>query len=158
MQEKTEKVPVLVLGVGNILLKDEGVGVRVVEALQRESLPPGVEVMDGGTLGLDLMAPISRAEKLVVVDVVKGGGEPGAIYRFHAEDIDVKEAPINSLHQVGLYEVFRLVKQLGSAPREIVIIGVEPKEIDWGLELSPEIQAKLDKVLALVKQEIGMKT
>lgn len=154
LAEERRRYDILVLGVGNILLKDEGVGVRVVEALRSRDLPPGVELMDGGTLGLDLMSPISRADHLIVVDAVRAGDEPGVVYRFRADEVDVKRMPITSLHQVSLFEVLSLCKQIGEAPREVVVIGVEPKEIDWGLELTPEIQQRVEQVVELVLQEI----
>ncbi|MDI3280206.1 MAG: HyaD/HybD family hydrogenase maturation endopeptidase [Bacillota bacterium] len=154
LAEERRRYDILVLGVGNILLKDEGVGVRVVEALRSRDLPPGVELMDGGTLGLDLMSPISRADRLIVVDAVQAGDEPGAVYRFRADEVDVKRMPITSLHQVSLFEVLSLCKQMGQAPREVVVIGVEPKEINWGMELTPEIQQRVEPVVELVLQEI----
>ena len=145
---------VVILGIGNILLKDEGVGVRTIEHLRRLPLPPFVEVIDGGTATFDLLPILSEAEHLVVIDAVKGGGEPGTIYRLTPEDLlPSEEAPI-SVHDLGLLEALRMVEQLGQAPRSVVIFGVEPKEIAWGMELTPEVQGAIPRVIEAVLEEV----
>lgn len=149
-----KQIATLVLGVGNILLKDEGVGVRVIERMRRLKLPPGVRLMDGGTGGLDLLELFGQAHRVIVVDAVRGGGEPGAIYRFHADAIDVKTARISSLHEVNLYEVLNIARGLGESPGEVVIIGIEPKEIELDLELTPEVASRVDRLVELVLEEL----
>jgi hydrogenase maturation protease len=146
-----------VIGVGNLLLKDEGVGVHVVDALQR-SLPKDrgePAMIDGGTCPDAFYLLPEGLDKLVVIDAVRGGGEPGAVYRFTPEDIVFRGGPIASLHQLGLEEGLRVMAHAGLAPKHIVIIGVEPKEIDWGLEMSPELQRKVPLIVDLVEKEIG---
>jgi len=142
----------IILGIGNILLKDEGVGVHVVKHLQERGVPEGIEVIDGGTLGFDLLGLFEGTERIVVVDALKGGGEPGTVYRVRPEDLKEDQARALSLHQVGLLEVMEMAKLLGYEA-EVVIIGVEPKEIAWGMELSPEVAAKVEKVATIALQE-----
>jgi len=163
---------VLVLGVGNILCRDEGVGARIAQKLQEMTLPSNIEVMDGGTAGLDvLLSAIEgvdstgspRVDKLVVIDALRAGREPGTIYKAHL-NIEEKDRITQifsdegrskiSLHQVGLFEAIGIAEKLGCAPREIVIIGVEPGEIDYGLELTEQIERKLPEIIEKVLEEI----
>lgn len=141
------------IGIGNLLLKDEGVGVHVVRVLEGRELPPGVEVIDAGTATIELLPLLQEAERVVVIDAIKAGGEPGTVYRVSPEDLMATEGRPLSLHQVGLLEVLEMARQLGSRA-EVVIIGVEPKEISWGMELTPEIAAKVPKVADLALQEL----
>lgn len=166
-----EKVRVLVLGLGNILLKDEGVGVHIACRLQKQKLPdnvdstgsPQVEVIDGGTAGSDILLSQQCPYKLVVIDAMKAGREAGTIYkaRFKAEEKDKlnhifgedKESKISS-HQLGLIEALAAVEKMNCAPKEIVIIGVEPKQVDYGLELTEEVKQKVPAIINTVLEEI----
>ncbi len=144
----------VVLGVGNLLLSDEGIGVHVTKRLMEMDLPPGVEVVEGGTDGFRLMNVVTEADRLIVVDAVKGGASPGSIYRF-----DIRDAPeyLNayktSIHQISILEVVHLSELIGQPP-ETTIIGVEPKSLDMGMELSLEVQAKLPRIIELILEEI----
>jgi hydrogenase maturation protease len=144
---------ILILGVGNLILRDEGVGVHAVRELEGRDLPAHVEVIDGGTYLMDLLSVIQEAERIIVIDALKGGGEPGTIYRVTPDDLMAETERALSLHQVGLLEVLGMVRQLGGDPHA-VIIGVEPKEIAWGMELTPEVAAKLPKVIEMVMEEV----
>jgi len=145
---------IVVIGVGNLLLSDEGVGVHVANKLMGMDLPAGVKVVEGGTDGFRLMNVVTEADRLIVVDAVKGEGAPGSIYRF-----DIKDAPTypdaykTSVHQIGILEVVHLSELVGKTP-ETTIIGVEPKSLDMGMELSPEVRAKLSRVIELILEEI----
>lgn len=145
---------VVVLGAGNELMKDDGVGVHLVRALARENLGPLVEIIEGGTL-LDCLTDGAPISKLVVVDAVSGGGEPGAIYRLTLEQVEVQRDEVSSVHQLGLIDSLRLSEVAGTKPGETIIVGIEPKEITWGLELSPEVQERLPEVVRLVLNEIN---
>jgi len=141
-----------VLGIGNILLKDEGVGCHVVHALEGIPLPE-VKIIDGGTCP-DVLQLLEDADKLVIVDAVKGGGTPGQIYRFHLEDITLEQKPFLSLHDMGLVDNLMLM-QLWRNIGEAVIIGVEPREINWGLELSPELREKMPQIIDAILSELN---
>ena len=141
-----------VLGIGNVLLRDEGIGCHVAHALEEIPLPD-VKIIDGGTCP-DVLQFVEDTDKLVIVDAVKGGGTPGQIYRFHLEDITLEQKPFLSLHDVGLVDNLMLM-QLWHYISEAVIIGVEPKEINWGLELSPELQEKMPQIIDTILSELN---
>lgn len=151
----TQKPPRLILGVGNLLLRDEGVGVHVISALRGRELPDDVELWDGGTASFDLLDTLAGRRQVIIIDAVRTGSEPGTIFRFTPEDISVSREQVTSLHQVGLLETLDLVDHLlDSAPEEVIILGIEPKEIGWGLELSAEVEAALPKVIELIMSEL----
>jgi len=152
---RTSKV--VVLGMGNMLLKDEGIGVHVAHALQGVSSPDNVEleVIDGGTLP-DAPLSFEEADKLIIVDAAQGGGEPGAIYRFRPEEIKLEEKVFTSLHQISVLENLWLMKQFRQKPKDVVIIGVEPEDMSWGLELSAKLQQRIPQIIKLVLEEVDL--
>ncbi len=143
----------LIIGCGNLLLRDEGFGVHLIEYLKQKRLPPDVELLDGGTAGFDLIDFIQQAGKVVIVDAVKAGGRPGEIYSFRPQDFETGSPPKTSLHDITLKDIFQTIRQLGPLPK-IKIFGVEPKDIDCGTELSPQLSQILPKVSELVLREI----
>ena len=146
--------PVLVLGVGNILLRDEGVGVRVVQAMERMPLSPEVEVFDGATAGLDLLDVLCDRRKVVVIDAIDADVAPGTVIRFESADLVPRDGQNMSLHEFGLLETLAVARQLGTAPAEVVIIGVKPKDVTCGLELSPEIAGLVPDIINAVTAEL----
>ncbi len=140
-----------ILGVGNILLKDEGIGCHVAQALKQIPLPD-TEVIDGGT-SPEVLFP-ENTDRLIVVDAAKAGGTPGEVYRFELGDIALGQQPILSLHQMTLVANLLLTKAWRNVP-ETVIIAVEPKEIGWGLELSPELREKTPHIVKMILAELG---
>ena len=147
---------ILVLGVGNLLLKDEGVGVHVVRKLQALSLPDNVEVMDGGTLGFDLIFEMQGRKKVIIIDAVKADQKPGTLYRFSGEDVEHFPKTRLSVHDFDLSDVIHSAELVGGKPDEVVFIGVEPKDMSAGLELSPEVEKKIPKIIELVMEEIKL--
>jgi hydrogenase maturation protease len=152
----TGKKPVLILGVGNLLLKDEGIGVHVARKLMDMDLPPYVEVVEGGTSGFDLLDDIEGRGKVVVVDTVQAGQPPGTLYRLSREDIEDRPKQRLSLHDIDMTDLLKLSDLLGvEKPAEVIIIGVEPKDMETAsMELSPEVEAQIPKVIELVMKEI----
>lgn len=147
---------VLVLGAGNILLSDEGIGVRVVEALQdRYRLAQGVEVLDGGTCGMDLLDVIAGRDHLIIVDAVNTGSPPGTLVRLADKDIPAVFRTKSSPHQLGLAEVLALLNLLETAPRHVTVIGVQPQSLDIGLALSPLIESCLEDMLEMLTAELA---
>ncbi len=144
-----------VLGMGNILLRDEGIGCHVVHALESRlgGTLTDVKIIDGGTCP-DVVQLIDNADKLIIVDAVEGGGISGQIYRFHLKDIHLEQKPFLSLHDVGLVDNL-LLKKLWHTIGETVIIGVEPKDISWGLELSKDLQDKMPQIIDTVLSELN---
>ena len=152
--------PILVLGIGNILLRDEGAGVHVVRELTARAerdhavLPDDVELYDGGTFGIDLLDTLANRRKVIVIDAVRADAAPGTVLRFTAADLAQREEADLSLHQVGLCETLAMARQLGCAPEEVVIFGIVPATLESGLELSPQVAAVMPKVVELVLAEL----
>lgn len=146
----------LILGLGNILLSDEGVGVRAVEALvEQVQLPPDVEVLDGGTSGMDLLDQIAGRVHLIVVDAVKTGRPPASVVRLAGDDVPAFFSQRISPHQLGLSDVLAVLRLMDSAPLSVTVIGVEPVCLDLSLELSPAVAARLPELIALIGVEIS---
>lgn len=149
---KADKV--VVLGVGNLLLGDEGVGVHLIQKLREMQLGEGIELVDGGTSLLDFIPQAEDVSKLIIVDAVKLGGKPGTTYKICVDDSLLKGAKgITSLHQLGVVETLAIAQKMGKLPHT-VIIGIEPKEISYGLELSPEIVREMGKMVNLILDEV----
>ena len=145
----------LVLGVGNILLADEGVGVRVVEAFQqRYVIPEGVDVLDGGTAGMDLLDALSSRSHIVIVDAVRTGAEPGTIVQLSGTDVPALFSNRISPHQLGISDVLAILRLIDQEPRHIALIGIVPVDLDLGLALSGAIAAKVDEMADLVADEL----
>ena len=145
---------VVVLGVGNELMKDDGVGVHVARALAEENLTYPAEIIEGATI-IDCLPDGKPIKKLVVVDAVCGGSEPGVIYRLTLDQIEAEASLVTSIHQLGLLDSLRMSEIVGIKPMETVIIGVEPNEVEWGMELSPKVQGRISDVVRLVQKEIS---
>jgi hydrogenase maturation protease len=150
--EKTKK-GLLVLGVGNILLRDEGVGVYAVQDLAKEEWPDNVEFMDGGIFTQDLFALFQEYDSLLVLDVVRAGREPGTIYRLTEDDLVKDETQSLTLHDIDLLDSLRMADILGQRPR-LLVIGIEPKTIDWAMELTEPLKTVYPKYLDIIRKEV----
>jgi hydrogenase maturation protease len=150
------RAPILIIGVGNILLSDEGVGVRVVEAIQQMKMPDNVEVLDGGTASMALLDSLGDRDKVIVIDAIKGNHEPGTLYRFTPDDISAQREVITSIHQLGVLDALAHVEYMGCAPKSVVFFGIEPDKLDLGLELTPKVKSKIPRVIELVLRELGI--
>lgn len=146
---------ILVLGVGNILFTDEGLGVRTVERMMQDfDFSENVSLLDGGTLGSRLMDPIMECNYLIVVDAVLGGDEPGSVYRLTGDDLRKSLAFKNSLHQTDLVDTLIMCDIIGNRP-EAVIIGVEPHDYQtMATEVSDIIASRMNHVITFVRDEI----
>jgi len=146
----------LIAGLGNILLGDEGVGVKVIEELEKDfTLPAGLSLLDGGTAGYALIDYIKGYERLIIIDAVKGGKKPGTIYRLSGDDIQQRRDLKLSGHQISLPDVLCLAGKLDKLP-EIELIGIEPKNMDYDLELSSEVKDAADKVIQILIEDLGI--
>jgi hydrogenase maturation protease len=146
---------IVVIGLGNILLRDEGVGVRVIEALrQHYTFSPPITLVDGGTLGFALINEIEDCKTIIVVDAVKAGNEPGTIYRFTRNDINFVIPMAMSVHDIGFIEALDQWQMLGINP-EVIFIGIEPEDMSsWGMELSDCIKTKTPRIIDLIILEL----
>jgi hydrogenase maturation protease len=146
----------LVLGLGNILMRDEGIGVRAVELLAaRYEFPPEVELLDGGTLGLNLLPYVEEADRLLVIDAVDTGGEPGTVVRLESEELPASLSIKISPHQMGLADLLAAARLRGCCPRELVLVGVQPGVIDTGLELSPPVAAQVASLVEAALSQLS---
>ena len=145
----------MVLGVGNLLFTDEGVGIHAVKTLlEQYEFSQNVSIEDGGVLGINLLGIISEADDLIVVDAIRNGGAPGTLYRLEGDDIPKRILAKNSLHQVDLLEALTLCQALDKVP-ETVIVGVEPEDIETlGLELTLPVQGKMGDLIGMVLREL----
>jgi hydrogenase maturation protease len=146
---------VTILGVGNILLSDEGVGVRVVERLdQYYEFPDNVQILDGGVLGVRLMGVIGNTDILIVVDAVKNQQPPGTLYRLADEKVPRRVLAKQSMHQLDLPEVLALCEAIDKNPHTVVV-GVEPQDIStMDVQLTPTIAARVDDLVGMVLTEL----
>ena len=148
--------PVIVLGLGNILLRDEGVGVRVVEALvNRYVLPDEVAVVDGGTVGMDLLDTLAGCGHLMICDAVQTGAPPASVVKLAGAEIPAFFQTRFSPHQLGLAELLATLILMEEAPAAMTLIGIVPVELDLGAELSPQVAAVLDLAVELLAGELG---
>jgi hydrogenase maturation protease len=143
--------PVMLIGLGNILMQVEGVGVHAVRALQEGyEVPAGLEIVDGGTFALDLLPYIEGRERVLFVDAVNFGEEPGFIQVLENQEIPALFGTKGSLHHLGLMDVLAAAQLLDVAPQEICLIGIQPQAIEVGLELTGVIQGKMELLLAKI--------
>lgn len=133
-----------VIGVGNVLMRDEGAGVRAIESLQaRYEFSPNVQLMDGGTLGMELLNPIQEADILIVADIVRYNVEPGTLHRLTFSELKSRITSKHSMHEVTFTETLTLAEIMGTLP-ETIIVGIEPKDISgWNTELSEPVLAAM---------------
>jgi hydrogenase maturation protease len=153
--EKNSPPKIVILGIGNLLLSDEGVGVHIANELLKMNLPPDVSVIEGGTDGFRLLNIITEADRLIIIDAVKGDAPPGSIYRFDIGEVQNSPSGFKtSVHQIGILEVLDLSELIGKTPHTTVI-GIEPKCLEMGMDLSPEIKAKIPRIIELILDELN---
>ena len=143
MTEMLQKKRILVMGVGNTLMQDDGVGSRICEALQSSpDTLPGLDIIDGGTIGLALLPEIENADAVIVVDASELGAEPGTMRLFHNEEIDRQlSGKRRTVHEVALVDLFSAAGIRGRMPSERVLVAIQPGCTEWGVDLTPATAA-----------------
>jgi hydrogenase maturation protease len=151
------KSEVLVLGIGNVLWADEGFGVRAVEALHAAfEFPAGVELLDGGTLGLNLYEPVAAARRVLVLDAIDFRLAPGTLRVLRGDEVPAWGRTKLSPHQTGFNDVLALAQLNGREPETIAAIGVQPVELsDFGGSLTDPVRARLPEAVALAARELA---
>lgn len=146
---------IVVLGVGNTMMQDDGVGVWAVRSLaEGYTMPPGVRLIEGGVAGFCLLAELYHTDSLLIIDAMEGEGPPGSLYRLCPEGLPVRQGPLFSAHEIGIGEVLSVARFRGSLPPTL-IIGVQPVETrQAGTELTPLLRAALPRVVAAVVEEL----
>ncbi len=145
---------VAVVGVGNPLMGDDGVGIAVIQELAKESLPGGVELFDAGTTLLDLLPEVAHCRRIILVDCCRAGGEPGTLHRMPMQPDDWRTAPPGaSLHELNVVHALQLHRIGGGQLNEVILIGIEPESVALREGLSPAVRKRLPAILAAVRQE-----
>ena len=133
----------VVMGVGNTILSDDGVGVHAARLLEHDPrVPAGVSILDGGTIGLELMPYVSDASRVLFLDAVNSGEAPGTLTRMTGKDLLATSSGL-SVHQLGVADLIAALSLVSTRPQEIVVLGVQPANTDWGTSLSRDVEAAL---------------
>lgn len=148
-------ISVLVLGLGNLVMSDDAVGVIVAQRIsERYRFPCSVEIIDGGTLGLDLLPKLENVSNLIIIDAVETGGETGTCVRLSGEEIPVALQTKISPHQMGLRDLLAVSELMGHLPEKMVMLGIQPGSIEMEVGLTPEIEVKVEHLVANVLKEL----
>ena len=147
---------ILVIGVGNLLMGDDGLGLAVLEQLQADwRWPPGVEFLDGGGWGITLLPAIEDAEEVILLDAIEAHREPGEVVVLEGDELprmfDFRISP----HHIGIQDVLALLELRGTRPSRLVAIGVQPARVEWGVGLSPEVTAAVPRLLDAVMARLA---
>lgn len=146
---------ILVLGIGNLLLTDDGVGVHAVQTLQRENWPDNVTLLDGGTFTQDIFYLFKGYDRLLILDIVHAGREPGSLYRLTEEQLVHNDSQRLSIHDIDLLDSLRMAGQLHGSRPEMIIVGMEPADYtNWSMELSPAVRERFPDFVELARREI----
>ncbi len=148
-------IPVLIIGLGNVLLTDDGLGVHVINQLNKRDFSREIEILEGGTLSINLLDELIGREKVIAIDAVKGGQKPGTLYKFNYSE--VKQFYNNntmSLHQLDFVKALEIGEFLGKPLPEITIFGVEPESLGMSMELSESVQSRVPDVIDAIIREV----
>lgn len=151
-----EKPPITVLGVGNILLSDEGLGVHIIQELLDEYMfSDNVQLIDGGTMGMELLHYIGDVEQLLLVDAISGGEAPGTIYEFRHKELENYFTDHISVHEVGIQDILRIRHMQDKPFLDAVVMGMEPESLEVGMDVTPTLRVNMetlkDKIIAQLK-------
>jgi hydrogenase maturation protease len=156
INNQSAKRPVVVLGLGNPLMGDEGIGVYLVERLAKSAAEyPDVDFVDAGTGGLTVLHQIEGRRKAVFIDCAFMDQEPGAIRRFAPDEVRTRKVLTRqSLHEADLMQILAMAAQLGQAPKQVVLFGIQPQRVEPGQGLSGTLSARIDEYVGLILQEL----
>ena len=150
-----ERIPVLVLGLGNVVCTDDGAGIAAIHRLIREYvMPEGVVALDGGTLGLSLLPLVDSADQVLLVDAVGADAPPGTLIRIEGDDVAPTVYERLSPHQIGVADLLAGASLLDRYPDRVLILGVVPESIELGLVRTPAVEAALPELVARVVEEL----
>lgn len=153
----TDRIPVLVLGLGNVVCSDDGAGIAAIHKLIREyDLPEGVEALDGGTLGLSLLPLVDRADQVILVDAISADGPPGTPVRIEGDEVAPAVYERLSPHQIGVADLLAGASLIDRYPDRVVILGVVPESIELGLGRTPAVDASIPALVDRVVEELKL--
>jgi hydrogenase maturation protease len=145
----------LVLGIGNLLISDEGVGCITVDNLNaRYQMPPEVECLDGGTAGFELLPLIDSKDHLILIDALRNDMAPGTVVMIEDEDVPRSFLSSISPHQLGISDVLAAAALTDILPKKMILLGVEPKQLEVGIGLSPEVENGMEKIIDTVVEQL----
>lgn len=147
----TKKV---VIGIGNILFKDDGIGIHLINILKNEKLRETITLVDGGTATIDMLAYLTDFNKVILIDCLRGGYKPGTIYKIKPEEIKSCNKENLSLHDVQILEVIKMAELFGKKP-DVIIYGIEPEDISLGTEITQVLINKISEFINYLKKEIN---
>lgn len=146
---------IAVVGLGNLMRTDDAVGMLALDRLKVGlQMPRGVKLIEGGTLGLDLIYPLHGITHLLAIDAIDAGEEPGTILRFAGDGIANMPAS-KSVHLLGFSDLIGAMRLTGDAPEEVVVLGVQPKTIAWGTELTWTVERALPRLIDAALDQIA---
>ena len=150
-----KKPGIMVLGIGNLLCRDDGIGIRIADEMQGLDKYSGIRIVDGGT-DPDLMVLLDDdVNKLIIVDALRGGGCPGDIYRLDLREENIVGGRASSLHAIGILDSLKLMRQLGQQTPKVTVIGIEPADVSHGLQLSATLETLVPTIIRAVESEFG---
>lgn len=154
-QDEQPQPTTLVLGLGNLVMSDDGIGVHIVRRLEEEyRFDAAVACMDGGTLGLDILPYLEGVERLLLIDAIDAGQQPGVCVRIDGDELPVALACKTSPHQIGVKDLLATAELLGHVPKHLTLIGVQPASLEMGIELTPEVEKSIGPATALALAEL----
>ncbi|MBM9614795.1 HyaD/HybD family hydrogenase maturation endopeptidase [Desulfobulbus rhabdoformis] len=150
-----QQMNTLVLGIGNLLIGDEGVGCKTIEELERRfELPAGVECVDGGTAGFELLTMIDGRDHLILIDALQNDRAPGTVVMVEGNEVPQAFHARTTPHQLGICDVLAAAQLGGTMPGSLTLYGIEPKQLDVGIGLSPEVEAGMEKTIGAVVHQL----
>jgi hydrogenase maturation protease len=156
MTNQSPKKDTIIIGLGNLLLSDEGIGIHLIRKLsEHQDKFPSVDFIDAGTGGMNVLHLIANRKKAVIIDCVKMGKRPGTIKRFEPADVQTTKKMMHfSLHEADILQIINLSKQLGECPDKIVIFGIEPESLELGQKPSKTLSGRTNAYLADICKEL----
>jgi len=148
------KCKLLIIGLGNLIMSDDSLGIHVVRELQKEDWKEDISLLEVGTSPLYYLEEISRAESLIIVDAIQGGEQAGSIYRLTEENLRSSGNTVRDFHGYSLLNVIELAREITNFPTNLVIYGIEPENLSLGEELSQKVKDSMPKLINLIRKEI----
>ena len=148
------KTKIAVMGIGNILMQDEGIGVHIIRELEKYDFHPHISLIDGGNMGMDLLSFFYEHDKMIIVDAVDFEVKPGFIDTIENDDILALFTTKMSLHHLGLKDVLSYAKLLDQTPEDLCLIGIQPEKIEMEMQLSKTVSSRSHELITLVLQKL----
>jgi hydrogenase maturation protease len=150
-----QKYNFLIIGLGNLIMSDDGLGIHAIRELQKENWQKDILLLEVGTSTLYYLEEISRAENLIVIDAIQGGEKAGSIYRLTEEDLMSSRNILRDFHGCSLLNVIELSREITRLPKNLIIYGIEPENLNLGEKLSQKVQNSFQRLIEILIKEIN---